>query len=684
MTAATFTDLDLLCINTIRTLSIDAVQKAESGHPGMPLGAAPMAYVLWQRHLRHNPRDTRWPDRDRFVLSAGHGSMLLYSLLHLAGYDLTMDDITSFRQWGSRTPGHPESFLTPGVEVTTGPLGQGAANAVGMAIAERVLAHIFNRPGHDIVGHRAWALLSDGDMMEGVCSEASSLAGHLRLGKLIFFYDSNDVSLDGPTSMAFSEDVGKRYEAYGWQVLRVRDGDTDLDGIDRAITLAKTDTSRPSLIIVHTTIGYGSPHKRGTSEAHGNPLGEEEVALTKQALGWDPAKSFHIPDNALAHFRSAVERGREAQAAWQRRFDAWAGEFPDLREQWLDAFERGVPAGWDSSLPSWKPGEQVATRKASGAVLNAIAARVPHLVGGDGDLSSSTNTQIKGGGSFDGQTGSGRNIHYGVREHAMAGITNGIAAHKGLRPFAATFFIFSDYMRPSVRLAALARLPVIHVWTHDSIGLGEDGPTHQPVEHLMSLRAMPGISIVRPCDANETAEAWRYAMLHRDGPVGIVLTRQSLPVLDRGLLAPAEGLHRGAYVLSDSKGPPRAIIIASGSEVSVAVDAQALLAKKSIPVRVVSMPCWEAFEAQPREYIDSVLPPSIMARVAVEAGATLGWHRWVGERGAVCGLGRFGTSAPGKENMKNFGFTPERVAQAVEEVLRRLQGVTREEACDDA
>jgi transketolase len=663
--------LDQLCINTIRTLSIDAVQKADSGHPGMPLGAAPMAYVLWQRHLHHNPKDIHWPDRDRFVLSGGHASMLVYALLHLTGYDLTMDDIKSFRQWGSHTAGHPEQHLTPGLEATTGPLGQGSANAAGMALAERSLAHRFNRPGHTIVDHYTYCLASDGDMMEGISAEAGSLAGHLRLGKLIYLYDSNDVSLDGPTSLAFStEDVGKRYEAYGWQVIHVDDGNTDLDAIDAAIAQARADTSRPSLIVIRTTIGYGSPHTQGTSQAHGSPLGEEEAALTKKALGWDPDKFFYVPDEALANFRSAIDRGRRAQDNWQQRFDAYANEYPELAEGWRAAFARGLPDGWDADLPSWDAGEELATRKASGAVINAIAARVPCLIGGDADLSSSTNTLISDGGSFEGQGGAGRNIHYGVREHAMGGIANGIAYHGGLRPFVATFFVFSDYMRPSVRLAALGNLPVIYVWTHDSVALGEDGPTHQPVEQLMAFRVMPNVKVVRPCDANETVEAWRLAMENQDGPVALILSRQNLPVLDRSRMAPAAGLARGAYVLSDPQGDaPRAVIIATGSEVHVALAAQKLLADKGVPVRVVSMPCWEAFEAQSEQYRESVLPPAIKARVAVEAGATLGWWRWLGDDGVTVGLNRFGASAPGETNMEKFGFTPQHVARCVEETL---------------
>ncbi len=664
--------LEQLSINTIRTLAIDAVQKANSGHPGLPLGAAPMAYVLWQHHLRHNPKDPLWPDRDRFVLSGGHGSMLLYAMLHLTGYPLTLDDVKAFRQWGSRTPGHPEILQEYGIEATTGPLGQGTANAVGMAIAERVLAHHFNRPGHTIVDHHTYALVTDGDLMEGISGEAGSLAGHLKLAKLIYLYDCNYVSLDGPTSLTFStENVGKRYEAYGWQVLHVRDGNTDTAAIDAAIVSAKADTARPSLIVIETTIGYGSPHKQGTSAAHGSPLGPDEVKLTKQALGWDPEKSFYVPDNALAHFRSALERGGQAQSDWQRRFDAYARAFPDLAAEWRRAQARELPDGWDAEVPKFAVGDKVATRTAGGQALNAIAKRVPALIGGDADLSVSTDTAIKDGGSFDGQTGAGRNFHFGVREHAMGGIVNGMAYHRGVRPFAATFFCFSDYMRPSVRLAGLSALPVIYVWTHDSVGLGEDGPTHQPIEHLMSLRAMPNLKVIRPCDANETAEAWRWAMTHRDGPVALILTRQKLPVLDRGQLGAAAGLARGAYVLAEAAGgPPQALIIATGSEVYVALAAREQLAQSGIRARVVSMPCWEIFARESAAYRDAVLPASVRARVSIEAGTTFGWHRWIGDQGIAIGIDRFGASAPGETNTEKFGFTPEHVAETVRTLLK--------------
>jgi len=661
-----------MCVNTIRTLAIDAVQKANSGHPGLPLGAAPMAYVLWQHHLRHNPKDPLWPNRDRFVLSGGHGSMLLYALLHLTGYGISLEDITSFRQWGSRTPGHPEMHQGRGIEATTGPLGQGAGNAVGLAIAERTLAHQFNRPGHMVVDHRTYALVTDGDLMEGVSAEASSLAGHLRLGKLTFLYDCNHVSLDGPTSLTFStEDVMERYRAYGWQVLHVQDGNTDLRAIDAAIAAAGAETLRPSLIAIETTIGYGSPHKQGTSEAHGSPLGLEEVALTKTALGWDPSKSFDIPAAALTWFRTARERGEQAQADWQRRFEAYARAYPDLAAAWHHMMCRGLPTGWDSAVPSFGAAESLATRQAGGRVLNAIAKHVPWLIGGDADLSVSTNTALTDAGAFDGQSGAGRNLHFGVREHAMGAIANGLAYHGGPRPFVATFFVFSDYMRPPVRLAALSGLPVIYVWTHDSIAVGEDGPTHQPVEQLMALRAMPNLAVVRPCDANETAEAWRWAMTHQTGPVAIVLSRQKVPTLDRQRFAAATGLARGAYVLAEAEGGPlRAIVVATGAEVHVALAARELLAQQGIRTRVVSMPCWEAFAAQSADYRESVLPASIRARVSVEAGVTFGWCRWIGDQGIAIGVDRFGASAPGEVVMEKLGMTPECVAEAVRALVR--------------
>jgi transketolase len=662
-----------LCINTIRTLSIDAVEKANSGHPGLPMGAAPMAYVLWQRHLRHNPRNPAWPDRDRFVLSAGHGSMLVYSLLHLTGYDLPLDELENFRQWGSSTPGHPECFMTPGVEATTGPLGQGAANAVGMAMAERFLAARYNRPGHAIVDHHTFALVSDGDLMEGVVSEASSLAGHLGLGKLIYLYDDNDVTLDGPSSMSFSgEDVAARYRSYGWHVQRVEDGDRDIDAIDAAISAARAETGKPSIILIKTTIGFGSPAKAGTADAHGAPLGKDEVAAAKKALGWEAPGDFFIPDQALEHFRGAVGRGQRQEAEWQERFDAWAAAFPELAAEWELAFSRQLPAGWDEELPTFEAGSKVATRSAGGKALGAISARVPWLFGGDADLGSSTKTVIEGGGSFDGRTGAGRNIHFGVREHAMGSICNGLEHHGGVRPFGATFFCFSDYMRPAVRLAAMNEQPVVFVWTHDSIGLGEDGPTHQPVEHLMALRAIPNLYVVRPGDANEAVEAWRFAMERTGGPTALVMTRQNLLTLDRERLAPAAGLKRGAYVVADDGGVPDAILIATGSELELAMAAREKLASAGKRVRVVSMPCWEQFQAEPESYRREVLPPVVRARVAIEAGATLGWWKWVGDAGEVIGLDRFGASAPGAVTMQKLGFTADRVVEATLEVLSRL------------
>ena len=638
-----------LCINTIRTLSIDAVQKANSGHPGLPLGAAPMAYALWQNHLRHDPRDPKWPDRDRFVLSAGHGSMLLYSLLHLAGYDVSIEDLKAFRQWQSKTPGHPECHMTPGVEATTGPLGQGVSNAVGMAMAERFLANCFNRPGHEIVDHYTYALVSDGDLMEGIACEAISLAGHLGLGKLIFLYDANDVTLDGPTSLCFTgEDVCARIEACGWHVQRVEDGDRDIKAIDEAISAAKDETGRPSLIFVHTTIGFGSPNKAGKSAAHGSPLGTDEVALTKKALGWDAEQSFAVPDEVREHMAGPGKRGRELRESWQTRLAGYKDAHPEMAAQWQSCQRGELPKDWDQGLPSWEPGEAIATRSAAGKVLGELSASVPWLFGGDADLSCSTKTLVKGG-DFDGATGAGRNIHFGVREHAMAGICNGMSYHGGIRPYAATFFVFSDYMRPSVRLAALNDLPVVYVWTHDSIGVGEDGPTHQPVEHLMSLRAMPNLHVIRPADGNEAARAWVYALSRTEGPTALVLSRQNLPV--QGVDSSELGgyMDRGAYVLADPPdgASPQAILIATGSEVQVAMGAQKLLAADGIAARVVSMPCWEAFAAQSPEYRESILPRAVTARVSVEAGVTLGWQTWVGLDGAAVGVDRFGASAPG-------------------------------------
>ena len=658
--------IDEICVNTIRTLSIDAIQKANSGHPGLPLGAAAMAYVLWQKHLVHNPANPAWPDRDRFVLSAGHGSMLLYSLLHLTGYGVSLEDIKQFRQLGSLTPGHPEFHHTPGVEATTGPLGQGAANAVGMALAERILASRYNRPGYQVVDHYTFALVSDGDLMEGIAAEAASFAGHQGLGKLIYLYDSNGVTLDGPSSWLFGEaEIGARYAACGWQVLTVEQGDTDLAAISEAIAEAKADTSRPSLVIVKTTIGYGSPAKAGTSASHGSPLGVAEVEATKQNLDWEAPGPFFVPEDARAHFARALDNGQRHESHWRATFDAWRREYPDLAHEWDLAMAGQLPLGWDGDLPVWGPESTLATRKSGGKAMNAIAAKVPWLIGGDADLSCSTGTAIAGADWLDREK-TGRNIHYGIREHAMAAIANGLAYHGGVRPFVSTFFVFCDYLRPALRMAALNRLPVIYAFTHDSVAVGEDGPTHQPVEHLMSLRVMPGLSVIRPCDANETREAWKQAMKNA-GPTVLVLSRQDLPTLNRAALAPAEMLARGGYILK-SAAKPAAVLMATGSEVHVALKAAALLEKDGIAVNVVSLPCFNLFEAQDEAYRREVLPPAL-PKVSVEAGVTLGWERYTESRGASVGIDRFGLSAPGDTVMADMGITPEAVANKIKHII---------------
>ncbi|MBC7259366.1 MAG: transketolase [Chloroflexi bacterium] len=680
--------LDEQCINTIRFLSADAVQKANSGHPGAPMGAAPMAYILWDRFLKHNPRNPQWPNRDRFVLSAGHASMLLYSLLHLTGYDLSLEDILNFRQWGSRTPGHPEYPHTPGVEATTGPLGQGISHAVGMAIAEAHLAARFNRPGYPIVDHHTYVLASDGDLMEGVASEACSLAGHLRLGKLIVLYDANRISLAGSTDLAFTEDVAKRFRAYGWHVQHVDDGN-DLAAIEAAIRRAKAHRARPSLILVRTILGYGAPHKQNTFEAHGAPLGDEELRAAKEALGW-PQEPFHIPGEALAHLRTAVARGHEAEARWQTLLARYEKAYPDLAAEFLRCTAGHLPEGWEASLPVFPPDAKgQPTRKASETVLQCLAAAVPELMGGSADLNPSTFTWLKGYGDFQsprhnpedrqgavgGEWGyGGRNIHFGVREHAMAAIANGMALHGGLIPYTATFTVFADYMRPSMRLAALMGIRVIYVFTHDSIALGEDGPTHQPVEQIMSLRAVPNLTVIRPADAAETAEAWRAALLNTHGPTALFFTRQNVPTLDRSQVAPAEGLRRGAYILWQSRdGIPDVILIGTGSETHLALQAGQQLATEGVNARVVSMPSWELFEQQPEDYRESVLPRAVRARVSVEAGVPLGWERYVGENGAIVGLGRFGASAPGPVVYAKLGFTMENVADHARQALKRAQ-----------
>jgi len=671
--------LDQLSVNTIRFLAVDAVQKANSGHPGLPLGAASMAYVLWTRFLRHNPANPGWANRDRFVLSAGHGSMLLYSLLHLTGYDLSLEQVRQFRQWGSGTPGHPERGLTPGVEVTTGPLGQGFGNGVGMAMAEAHLASCYNRPGFQIIDHFTYGLVSDGDLMEGVASETASLAGHLKLGKLVYLYDDNRITLAASTQLAFTEDTAQRFASYGWHTQSVEDGN-DLEAIAHAIQAARLETERPSLILVRTHIGYGSPHRQDTFAAHGSPLGEEEVKLTKKNLGWPSEPPFYIPREAGKHFRKALANGREAEDEWNAKFVAYQGVYPELATELRQLLDGELPKSWDAGIPSFPADAKgMATRQASGIVMEAIRPCLPGLFGGSADLNSSTNTELKDAGNFEapsmatgdlqGSAGggwdyAGRNVHFGVREHGMGAILNGIAAHGAFIPFGATFLTFSDYLRPCIRLGALMGLHVVYVFTHDSIGLGEDGPTHQSVEHIASLRAIPRLLVLRPGDANETSVAWRVAIETRDRPVALVLTRQNVPTLDRKRFASAEGLRRGAYILADAPhAKPQLILIASGSETGLIVAAAQKLQEQQVPVRLVSMPCWELFETQSSGYRDTVLPPSVRTRLAVEAGVTQGWHRYVGDQGDVIGVDRFGASAPGPVVMREYGFTVENVCR---------------------
>lgn len=659
--------LDELCVNTIRALAIDSVERANSGHPGAPMGLAPSAYVLWTRHLKHNPENPKWPDRDRFVLSCGHASALLYSLLHLTGYELELEDLKGFRQWGSRTPGHPEYGVTPGVETTTGPLGQGFANAVGMAMAEELLAARFNGAGHTIVDHHTWGICSDGDLMEGISHEAASLAGHLKLGKLNFIYDDNHISIDGSTDLSYTDDVAKRFEAYGWQTIRVADG-TDLDAIDAALAGARDQEDWPSLILVRTHIAQGAPTKQDSAGAHGSPLGEAEIKAWRERIGW-PDEDFHIPPEALAVFRSAVDRGKAAEAEWDARFVAWTLAEPALAIEWNRRMA-GLLPDLDAVLPNIE-GEKLATRKAALKTLAALAPAVPELIGGSADLTESNGTALGDEAAF--APGSpGRYIHYGIREHAMAAAMNGMVLHGGLRPYGGTFLIFSDYMRNSVRLAALMEIPTIFVYSHDSIALGEDGPTHQPVEQLAALRAIPGLTVIRPADANETAAAWKVALENLDGPTAVVVTRQDLPILDRSIFPPASSLSRGAYVLHEV-GPerdlPDVILIGSGSEVSLAMSAAETLAADGVRVRVVSMPSWELFEAQPLDYRDSVLPPEAGARVSIEAAATFGWERWVGPGGTSVGVNRFGASAPGPTVMTELGMTAEHVVEAARGLL---------------
>ncbi|GAB4028037.1 transketolase [Spirosoma koreense] len=662
-------DLDQLSINTIRLLSVDAVQKANSGHPGLPLGAAPMAYVLWSRFLRFNPKDPHWPDRDRFVLSAGHGSALLYSLLHLYGYDLTLDDLKHFRQLHSRTPGHPESNLTPGVEVTTGPLGQGFANGVGMAMAEAFLAANYNQDGHKLVDHHTYAIVSDGDLMEGIASEAASLAGHLKLGKLIYLYDDNLISLDGPTNLAFTEDRMARFDAYGWHTQHVADGN-DLDAIEAAIKQAQAETERPSIIAVRTIIGYGSPQE-GTSKVHGSALGEENVRKTKEFFGWDPDKSFVVPEEVKDYLLEPGQRGADLQAEWKKRLAAYKEKFPEAAEQFNVSFKGKFPEGWDADLPTFAPADgPLATRQASGKALEALKKTVPYLFGGSADLASSNDMPTKGDVSFQPGHYENSNIWFGVREHAMGAALNGMAQHGGVHPYGGTFLNFSDYMRGAIRLTALAESSVTFVFTHDSIGLGEDGPTHQPVEQVVSLRTIPNIIVLRPADANETVEAWRVALMQPKTPVVLILSRQKLPVLDQSKYGSARGLEKGAYVLSECEGVPEIILIGTGSEVSLILEAQAELKKQGIRARVVSMPSWELFEQQDISYHHQVLPPAVRKRLAVEMGSPIGWHKYVTDEGTTISMNRFGLSGPGEEVMAYFGFTVENVVKQAKAVLK--------------
>ncbi len=675
--------IDKLCVDTIRTLAMDAVQKANSGHPGAPMALAPVAYALYSRYLRYDPAHPDWPNRDRFVLSAGHASMLLYAALHLAGYDLSLDDLKNFRQLHSKTPGHPEYGCAPGVETTTGPLGQGAGNSVGMAIAEKWLGAYFNRPEHEIVNYRIFALLGDGCMMEGVTAEAASLAGHLRLNNLIWIYDNNGITIDGPTSLAYSDDAAKRFEAYGWRVRHVADVN-DFAALCAGLDWAAELADRPSLLIVDSVIGYGAPTRAGQSKAHGEPLGEDEIIGAKKHYGWDPAKKFYVPDAVRAHMTApAKARGAELHRVWQTRFDAYAAEHSESAELWRTMQRGELPPGWDQGIPRFEPDAKgLATRAAGGKVLTAIAECVPWLLGGAADLAGSTQTRLPFRGATTRNPWGGRNINFGVREHAMAAIASGMALSK-LRPYVSSFLTFTDYCRPSIRLAAMMKLPVIYVFTHDSIGLGEDGPTHQPVEHLAALRAIPGLDVYRPCDANETAEAWRCIMCIMDRPALMALTRQNVPTLDRSRYGSAAGVARGAYVLADGAGEPEVMILASGSEVSLAVEAHKLLMAEGVRVRVVSLPCWELFERQEPSYRDAVLPPQVKARVAVEAGVTLGWHRYVGPEGAIIGLETFGASAPAEQLMEYFGFTAKHVAAVCRAVLARVGGMPSR-GCDSS
>jgi transketolase len=664
--------LEQMNINTIRFLSADGVQQANSGHPGLPMGTAPMAYAVWTRHLRHNPANPDWPDRDRFILSGGHGCMLIYSLLHLTGYDLPLEELKRFRQWGSLTPGHPEYGFTPGVETTTGPLGQGLSNGVGMAIAEAHLASLYNRPGHEIINHYVYAIVTDGDLMEGVASEAASLAGHLRLGKLIYLYDDNKISIEGSTDITFTEDRGKRFEAYGWHVQKLEDG-LDVEAIDQAIQAAKADP-RPSLIMVPNIIGYGLPTRAGTPKAHGEPPGDAELNGAKDALGWPKEPRFYIPAESLAFFRQAVDRGAEQEAAWHEKFKAYGAEFPALAAELERRLAGELPEGWADGLPEFAADAKgLASRTSSGKVLNAIADNLPDLVGGSADLAPSTVTWMANSPAFAADCHEGRNIHFGVREHGMAAVVNGMAFHGGVIPFGSTFFVFSDYLRPALRLAAISHLGSIWVFTHDSVGVGEDGPTHQPVEHMAALRSIPNLVDLRPADANEVREAWRVAIENRHRPTVLVLTRQPLPTLDRTVYAPADGVRRGAYVLADlgtgNLGKPQVVLMASGSEVALIAEAGRRLAEGGLTVRLVSFPSWNLFEEQDADYQAAVLPPDVTSRVAIEAGVSQGWHRWVGCQGRVLALDRYGASAPAATVFEKLGLTVESVVQAATQLV---------------
>jgi transketolase len=672
------TDLDQLCINTIRTLSLDAVQQAESGHPGLPLGCAPMAYVLWTRFMRHNPKNPKWANRDRFLLSAGHGSMLIYSLLHLTGYDLPLEELKNFRQWGSKTPGHPENVLTAGIEITTGPLGQGFANGVGMGIGAAHLAAKFNQPEFSIIDHYVYAIVSDGDLMEGVTAEAASLAGHLKLGKLIYLYDDNNITIEGFTNLAFSENVPRRFQSYGWHVVMVGDGN-DLDAIEYAIRDAQSVPDRPSLICVKTTIGYGMP-SAGTNKAHSDAPGEEAVRETKRHLGWPEDKTFYVPEEALAHFRKAIEKGEQDESGWNTLVEKYEREHEEMGRAWRVTMSGELPEDWEAYLPSFEDAKPVATRAASGQVINALAPHMPMLIGGSADLGPSNNTDIKESKSFEAGSYDGRILHFGVREHAMGAALTGISLNGGLIPFGGTFMTFSDYMRPAIRLAALSEVQVIYVFTHDSIGLGEDGPTHQPIEHLAALRAIPHLYVIRPADSHEVREAWRTAILRRHAPTALALTRQKVPVIDRTRFAPAEGARRGAYILAEAETAddnkeaagfhaPQLILIATGSEVSLALEAREQLQQEGTPTRVVSMPCCELFAEQDEDYRNEVLPHTVTARLAIEAGVRQGWDRWIGPQGDVLCLDRFGASAPGDVAMRELGFNVENVIKRARALL---------------